>query len=271
MNYIIPSDDIFSCGAPPSLFGGVACAADAPCNELSGNKAQDTMGNPTDGALIFVTNDAYLLASRLNVRGNSAAHAIHGNGGSDDYGQAVFFSSVIADNAFSQDPFLLENSGLYLGSCTVAHNAITASHVFKLDSANLGMHDDIIGENGPLALEQSGDSIVTIDNVMSNDITTLPAGSTTINQATMFVDPAHGDYHLLAYTQNGLLTASRAIDFAATTQNDGASDLDGNAYGQDVPAVPDCQGTRDLGAYEAQPITDRIFGDAFGDRISLAR
>jgi hypothetical protein len=85
----------------------------------------------------------------------------------------------------------------------------------------------------------------------------------------MFVDPAHGNYHLLAYVQNGLLTASRAIDFAPTAQYDPVDDLDGNPYAQNVPAIPDAYGTRDLGAYEAQPISDRVFADAFGDRVSL--
>ena len=88
-----------------------------------------------------------------------------------------------------------------------------------------------------------------------------------------FVDPSNSnvakrDYHLRAYVQDGVVTASPAIDYAPTVSGDPNVDLSGNAYGQDVPAVNNTYGTRDLGAYEAVPI-ERIFGDAFGDTLSL--
>jgi hypothetical protein len=256
-----------------SGFGSVVCAADAPCNELSGNKAQDSTGTPS-GSLIFATSYSIALAQQISIRNNSAAHAITGNGNGDD-AQINLFEALIADNNFSQELVILEDASGSFYNCTLANNFSAASHVFSLNSSFLNLHDVIISQAGQLALVQTGGSDLLVDNVLSNDITTLPASATTINEDPMFVDAANGNYHLSAFLQNGGLSASRAIDFAATINSsqtefdDYPFDLDGNACGQDVPLVPDFHGTRDLGAYEARPVPDRIFGDAFGDRLSI--
>lgn len=256
-----------------SDFGSVLCAADAPCNELSGNKAQDSTGNPA-GSLIFATSFSFALIQQISIRNNSAAHAIAGNG-NGDAAQVFLSESLIANNSFLQELVFLEDASGFFYNCTIANNVSVASHVFNLNSSFLDLHDVIISQAGQLALAQTGSNGLTIDNVLSNDITTLPASATTISQDPMFVDPANGNYHLSAYLQNGGLHASRAIDFAATIKNsqteigDDPFDLDGIEFGQDVPLVPDFHGTRDLGAYEARPITDRLFGDAFGDRLSI--
>jgi hypothetical protein len=272
------SDSVFSDGVcakhRETDFGSVVCAADAPCNELSGNKAQDSADIPTNGSVILATSYSIAAAQQISVRNNSAAHAIAGNG-NGDVAQVFLSESLIANNSFLQELFFLEDASGFFYNCTITANVSAANHVFNLNSSFLNLHDVIVSQAGQLALVQTGSNSLAIDNVLSNDITTLPASATTISQDPMFVDPANGNYHLSAYLQNGGLHASRAIDFAATVLNspngidDNPNDLDGNPYGQDVPAVPDFHGTRDLGAYEARPITDRIFGDAFGDRLSI--
>jgi hypothetical protein len=45
--------------------------------------------------------------------------------------------------------------------------------------------------------------------------------------------------------------------------------MDSNPRNQDVPFVANRFGMSDVGAYEMQPIADRIFADAFGDATSL--
>jgi hypothetical protein len=107
------------------------------------------------------------------------------------------------------------------------------------------------------------------NQVVSNDVSTLPPSSPGVQPITgpMFVDAAHGNYRLMAFVQDGLVIASPTMDY---TEAAGDVDLDGNPYDADVPLV-DHGGVRDLGAYEGQPITDRIFGDAFGDALSLLK
>lgn len=267
------------CGTDkPSDFGAVACAADAPCNELSGNETLDAQLNPNDGAILFAASNAEFDGEGITLHGNQAGHAMRGVGDSSSGGGDAFFSfhaSLIADNSFSAEAILGENVVIGLSNCTVAHDDILASHVINIDSgSDLLLHDDIIGENGTLALEQPGGATLDVHYVLSNDISTLPVSANVISQDPMFVSPSLGNYHLQAYLQDGHVTASRAIDFAPLTESnytDVSYDLEGNPYGQDVPLVPDAYGTRDLGAYEARPITDRIFGDAFGDELSLLR
>ena len=84
----------------------------------------------------------------------------------------------------------------------------------------------------------------------------------------IFRDAAAGDYHQQAFRIGSQVTASLGIDFAPPVAGDDR-DLDGSPYDQDVGSVPDRFGVRDIGCYEAQPITDRVFGDAFGDPLSL--
>jgi len=76
----------------------------------------------------------------------------------------------------------------------------------------------------------------------------------------LFIDATNAsvgerDYHLRAYVQNGSVVASPAIDFAPPVAGDDR-DLDDKPYDQDVPLVSDYQG---------------VFGDAFGDPLSLVR
>jgi hypothetical protein len=261
-----------NCGPEaPADFGAVACAANAPCNELSGNVAQDAQGNPNGGAIIFASHDSVLVAGNVSLRNNQAAHTIHAVGTSDGRAGTYLSNSLVAGNQIASQPLLGAEAYFFVDNCTFADDGNNLDHVIKIDSdSSLEMHDTIIDEAGTLALDYSGDPAnLTVNYVLSNDISTLPASATVISGDPLFVDPAHGNYHLQAYRRNGLLTASRAIDFAPTVSGDSVDDLGGDPYGQDVQAIPDFHGTRDLGAYEMQPITDRIFADALGDATSL--
>jgi hypothetical protein len=82
--------------------------------------------------------------------------------------------------------------------------------------------------------------------------------------ANNVVDTDKRDYPLVAYVQNDKVTASHAIGARAADRRRRRRPAD-----QDVSGVGNNVLVRDLGAYEAQPIADRIFADAFGDRASL--
>ncbi len=262
------------CGMQPaSAFNAIPCSAGTACNEISGNVAHNAQGNPS-GAIVF-TNGSEIYGDRFRMQGNNAIYAM--SGPASGY---YLNSCLITDNQLSQNVIFADSDGgdgsyLFLDNCTVAHDVISTGNVIKLGTnAFLTLLDDIIDEVGKPTLDQPGDTVLTASYLMSNDISTLPTSPTIIQYNDfsgdpLFADATNGDYHLVAYIQNNLLHAARAIDFAPTQSGDPPYDLDGKTYGQDVPAVPDLYGTRDLGAYEALPITDRIFGDTFGDRLSL--
>jgi hypothetical protein len=93
------------------------------------------------------------------------------------------------------------------------------------------------------------------------------------SETPLFVDSTNADvskrdYHLQAFITDGNVTASAAIDFALSLTA-GGNDLDNHPRDQDVPLVTNRFGMSDVGAYEMQPISDRIFADAFGDPTSL--
>lgn len=165
-------------------------------------------------------------------------------------------------------------------NCTItrdiflSHGLSFVDHLIYLDANSyLAMSDSIIAESGMFTLDQPGDvndtSRFNVQYVLSNDITTLPSSTSIVAGDPLFIDARDGNFRLQASTLNRLLSVSPAIDFAPIP-NGTVLDLDGNAYGQDVPAVVNLFGTRDLGAYEMRPILGRIFADGFGDAISIA-
>ena len=187
-----------------------------------------------------------------------------------DDASAALTSCLISSNNNSRELIYVSGNAtpLTIGNCTLAADIINASHVIH-DESDFTMIDSIIYELGTLAIDYSGnpDNFV-VHNVLSNDISTLPNASDVITGDPMFVNAAGGDFHLLAYKQGGSVFGSPAIDFAPPVVGDDR-DLDGNPRDQDVPSFANLFGDRDLGAFEAQPIVDRVFADAFGDRIAL--
>ena len=274
--YFNPGND---CGPEsPASLGAVACAVGTPCNEVSDNDAVDGVGNPS-GAIISMNTYLALAIERLEMRGNHAAQMITAD---DPWGPTTNYlhGCLIADN-HSAHELIHSDSGysgdaLTIANCTLANNTI--DNGYAIYAVNLfTLTDTIIDQPGIYTMDhvesdcETAPCMLSASYLMSNDISTLPSSSNILAISPgdpLFVDSANGNYHLPAYQQNGVI-ASRAIDFAPTVSGNAAHDLDGNAYDQDVPAVPDLYGSRDLGAYEAVPITDRVFADAFGDRISL--
>ncbi len=249
-------------------FGAVGCALDAPCNSLSGNITQDTNLNSTSNATIFAGSGSDLFASHISLLDNQGGYVIHAiNAG----GIIDLISSLIADNHVSQQVILGARANFDIENSTFANNSIGADHVFKItDSSSLTLLRSIIYESAKPTLDSSSNSGSNINYIVSNDITTLPLHAGTVVSANpLFVDLAHGNYRLRAYRQNGNITVSPAIDFMAAGNS--CDDLDGNPCDQAVPALGRSSTPHDLGAYEAQPILDRVFSDAFGDAVSLVQ
>jgi hypothetical protein len=267
------------CGtATPATFGAVACAADAPCNAVSANRAEQIDTTPTSGATILV-HAGLLDGERISLQHNQGGELIHATGNASTYPVVALASCLTSSNAFSGDLIVAEYAAVELENCTMAGDIFLAfgpafvHHLIYLDANSyLIMHDSIVDETNLLTLDQPGNvndpTHITVTNLLSNDITTLPSSPTIIAGDPLFTDTRNGNYRLKAFVQNGHVTHSPAIDFSATTIAN-LTDLDGNAFGQDVPAVPNNLGPRDLGAYEMRPVSGRIFADGFGDAISI--
>lgn len=275
----LPTQNPPLCGAAtPATFGAVACAADAPCNALADNRAEQMDTTPTSGATIFV-HAGLFNGERISPQHNRGGELIHAVGNASAYPTAGLSSCLISSNSFTGDLIVAEYAVVELQNCTIAGNIFLAfgmpfvHYLISLDAnSHLGMNDSIIAQTNLLTLDQPGNvndpMHIVVKNVLSNDITTLPSSATIINGDPLFADPRNVNYRLQAFVQNGHVTHSPAIDFSATAIAN-LFDLDGNGFGQDVPAVPNTFGPRDLGAYEMRPISGRIFADGFGDAISI--
>ncbi|MEO5625794.1 MAG: hypothetical protein ABIQ70_07295 [Dokdonella sp.] len=247
-------------GGLPTDLGAVACTNSALCNTINDNQTTDT----TQGSTILIQDDGYFVANRFSMRHNKADHAIRIVG---PPGNTQIFNCLLAENTTQHELIQVSGSGAitYINSCTLANNAISASHVIHAES-KLSLSDMIIDEPGTLALDYSGDAAdLAVNYVLSNDITTLSGDGTGVALgAPTFVDLAGGDYHLKA--------TSLGVDFAPTSdayyvQN--ASDLDGKPRNFDLPPAGNVFGTQELGVYELQNLfrecgaSDSVFCDGY--------
>jgi hypothetical protein len=261
-----------------STLGAVACAPNVPCNEISGNAAVDAHGNRSNGAVITMVDYESLQASRVVMRQNSGAEIVNlSDGNANNFMQ----NCLIVDNqATSQIIQSTQDlSAFNLDNCTFANNTIDDGYViFAIDAINLS--NDLFAQPNNSTLDyQSGlcrtpTLCLSVQYIVSSELTSLSNPDFSLQSSTpLFVDDTNSnissrDYHLQAFVRDGVVTASPAIDFAPEINGEG-NDLDNKPRNQDVPRVLNRFGMSDVGAYEMQPIADRIFADAFGDATSL--
>jgi len=254
------------CGASPS----VHCGAGVTCNTLDGNSTHDSLNHATPGSVILVEDNGYLAADRVAMRGNDGAHGILLAGPGTEN---TINTCLIADNAFSAETVQVEDAGgggaMAIDNCTIANNMHNSGSVFRT-GLKLTIDDSIIDQPVMASVSKIGSPAIFADNVLAADTTGLPMQPNIVQGEPIFRDEAGGDYHQQAFKTGNQVTASLGIDFAPPVVGDDR-DLDGNPYDQDVSAVPDAFGVRDIGCYEAQPIADRLFGDAFGDSMSIVQ
>jgi hypothetical protein len=214
--------------------------------------------------------------NRFLMRGNQGTRIITAVNGADNNDSSMS-NCLIADNQ-SEHELIHEGSGnVRLDTCTFANNTIDNGYVFFADHG-FTLTRSIVYEPGRSTIDylpDGCDGCFEAEYVVATETATFPANFVTVFQSDdpLFVDATNANidkrnYHLRAYRQNGIVTPSPAIDYAPPVAGDDR-DLDNRPHDQDVTAITDLYGVRDLGAYEAQPILDRIFGDAFGDPSSL--
>ncbi|MGH8040438.1 MAG: hypothetical protein ACREPN_00140 [Rudaea sp.] len=264
-------DDACPLGTPGNR---VACKAGDNCNAINQNMTEnpDTQ-QATAGSIIYLNYFDQMTAKRFAMRGNNGARMITAIDNDSGYFVDSFIANcLIADNHTQHEIVHTQtDKGLLLrvDNCTIADNTIDDGYVF-FAKGGFNLTRSIIWQPGESTIDYQANGCNNCEvtkQVVSNDISTFPPSAPGVQPITdpMFVDAAHGNYQLMAFIQAGLVKSSPAIDY---TEAAGDIDLDDHPYDRDVPAV-DHGGVRDLGAYEAQPIPDRIFGDGFGDPMSL--
>lgn len=240
----------------------VPCAAGVPCNEISGNLAEDSNGQPTDGAVFLVGTSSVLSTYGLAMHGNVANYLIDAIGDNDNGVGGVFLRNCLTGaNDIARELIRMQggDAPLSIIDCTLAPDIINSTHVIKFDNGggnSLTLESSIVDEPGTLTLNAPGNLNVITNYVLSNDTSSLPANATVIAGQPRYVGIDAGDYHLRA--------TSIGIDFAPAN---GGTDLDGNRRDVDLPGIPNLYGPRDLGAYERQTLllcsADTIFCDGF--------
>lgn len=251
-----------SAGLPTDL-GAVACTNSELCNTMNGNKATDV----NQGTIVLIRESGNFVANRFSMRGNLAERVIRVDG---DSVRVELINGLFADNNLRHEYLFQSGSNVHavVNSCTFADGhkpAAPVKYVIRADSA-LTISDIIISEPDDLALDYSGiPADLTVNYVLSNDISTLPTGGTGIVLGVpTFVDAAGSDFHLKP--------GSLGVDFAPTSDSfyiDNLADLDGKPRNHDLSTVANSFGTQDLGAYELQNLfrecgaSDSIFCNGY--------
>ncbi len=229
---------------------GVTCAVGRPCGEISWNDAHDGI-QPTNGAIMHIAGGSRVY---MNQRGPSrpinTGIAMQGNRGgrliyaSNDSGDMALDNLVATGNEVSQE--LIRSAGegsssIRLRGVTIAGNSIGAGHVIaKYGEATID--GTIIWQPGKTTLQSGGGSLV-VRSVLASEAGSLGGSPEALVRDPRFIDPERGDYTLRA--------ASPAIDKALVDASVSGDAL-GRSRPRDLAEIPNGQGPRDIGAYEAQ-------------------
>ncbi len=253
--------------------GAVACTRGIECNVIDANIAADVSTIPltsTTGATILMQTESDLATDRLVLRDNVGGYVLRVLGNR----LASINRTLIVNNQVSQDLIWHQydslglNEVMTIDNTTIANNQI-GGYVIR-DQLALNMFRTIIDQpDADTILFTGNTSNLNVSYVLADDAIGFPADVTNRIGQPNFIDAAHGDYRLRYSRQGGAVTASLGLDFAPAIDGDD-SDIRNLKYDQDLTAQPNVYGMRDLGVYEMQPYTDRIFFDGFGDAVLLA-
>lgn len=234
------------------------CATGIVCNSVSNNRAVTDADVPTAGSAILIQSEGTFGAQQIVMRGNEGAHLIRV---ADSLDQPLLLGScLLTGNTLTAELGTFGSAAATIDSCTIADNTIGGAAVLRAQTG-FALTDSIVAQGALPTLAYSGSGAgLTLEYLMlAHDAPALPASAEHIAyDDPLFVDAAHGDYHLTAH--------SPAIDVAPPVTGDDR-DLDNRPRDQDQPGIADLWGDRDLGAYErpigACYVGDTVYCDGF--------
>ena len=240
--------------------GAVHCSVTGTCNQMSRNIAQDSNGQPTDGATVLIGTSSTLNLRRMEMHGNTGGYFILAIGDNDSgfglFPRTRLLNCLTGANAFNHELIRIEGDDNDIGitQCTFAPDIINSTHVIHFDNSggnSLVLAESVVDEPGTLTLSSPGIALTARD-ILAYDASTLPSAPDIVQGEPAYVDLANGNYRLAP--------TSPGVDFSAAG---GGTDIDGHPRDVDLPQTPNFLGPRDLGAYETQ----RTFACSVADTI----
>jgi predicted outer membrane repeat protein len=237
---------------PPQT--AAVCTRGISCSEVADNRAINSAGAPSDGAIIqFDAFTEFSEISNLNAHGNHAQSIVKRN---EDTATLAFprpaqapriQNCLIWGNELSQYVLDFPDHFMNLHQCTIADNLINSNYVLRIHEPgnDSSIVNSIIDQPYQFAVNLSGRiSTFNVSHVMTSSPFNNPPPSQlkyVSYESPRFVAPSLGDYRLRP--------DSPAIDYGRY-YNDGLQrDIAGNNRNVDLPK-PNVSGFRDLGAYE---------------------
>ena len=240
--------------------GNFALGTDS-CNGVDCSTVYQNTASSPNGAVITLKKGLGLIQN-TRVYANSGAYVVQ-----TALGAGVQISESIAyANQADQSVFYANTGSFSIAQSTIADNTGAFTRVINATNATFTLLSSIISANVD-ALAQTGGTL-TVQDVVGSNVTGLPANVDVVLADPLFVNAANGDYRLRVTSDGKSFIASPAVDFSAHALNN--ADIDGRARPADVGAITNRFGAFDLGAFEMQPITDRVFANSFGDQYLLA-
>jgi len=241
----------------------VTCLPTIDCDIIDGNQNQNSADQ--HGSTVLVQTSGTFEATGVRMRNNyGGAHLIRDVGST----HTLFTNCLLSGNHDFSDALIEVGYSVYIEQCTIVANSFGGSHVIDSPGDTI-LEESLIDQPGKGAYNGSLDNLYA-HNIVATDAAGLPADPTIEQQQPLFVDAANGDFRLLVVrTGNGALVASQGVDFA-TAGTAGDIDIDARPFDRDIIGVGAAGKVRDLGAFEMQPISDRLFASGFGDPVLLA-
>ncbi|HET9047471.1 MAG TPA: hypothetical protein VFN29_00695 [Chiayiivirga sp.] len=228
------------------------CASSTTCNRISGNSSDHNDSYDPSGAIIAALSYAFLRADHVTMRDNTGEYMVYGNDSNISLDHMLIADNTISGTVLVSSGSATAIQALALGSSTIANNDFTG--YFVLHSPwMLFLTNDIIDQPGVPTYVTIPHQLY-LHNLLLSSTANIPPAPDIIVDSPMFIDAAHGNYHLNRYSQ--------AVDFAEADTYD-PLDLDGKPYDVDLPRANNRYGPRDLGAFELQSEDCGIFGTIF--------
>lgn len=235
------------------------CPVGKPCGYIRAN----TTGNTT-GAVVHMSEDARLEASKLVVQDNGGGWLVYLSG--EESTRMRLHNSLVAGNtvqhALIRDDQNEDEDYVRVGLAylTIAGNTIGANGVLSINE-DMAFARSIVDQPGKamIATDVGGTGgNHDFQHVIANTAT-VPAGTTLA--PPRFVDPANGDY----LPQAG----SRAVDFAPVDGAYGDEDLYSHPRNLALPVNPNEFGFADAGAFERQSLQPLVLNSDFDSDLNL--
>lgn len=232
------------------------------CSGPTCSLVQTNTATSPNGAVITVKKGSALIKN-TRISDNDGAHLMQVSAGA---GLQVS-ETLIVGNTATLDLLLANTGSLELAQCTLADNTVGATHLIGVQNAVFDLLNSIV-DTDVSAVSQTGGS-QTVHNVVGPNIDGLPTANDVVLGEPLFVNSAKGDYRLSVTTDGSAFIVSPAVDFSSEQLD--AKDIDGRPRPTDVAGATNRFGAFDLGVFEMQPISDRVFANGYGDQFLLAQ